>query len=365
MKPYLSFLFTALLLAVDGQSFAQALFPKPDTVLYDTKHKEPKSGVEVVGNEIRIRSGVGTPSTINVLAFSRDSSLLAAGKDFGRVVLWDTAKGSVIRAVETGQGIVNAVAISPDNQLIATAGQGDSKILIWSITDGSLLRSVQVENAPVRSLEFGLNNSSLVGSGNGGPTFVIDAASGKPTKVFPNEWSPILSVNGKAMMTVRHDSLVVRNTQTWKEESEIQLPTKSAWPLSLDTDSDMYIYGDPEDDHSFISVRLGTGELFPDQKFGRLPQWNPSEGGFAAIDSRSHLVFGHSGGRLWLWNIKDGKSCTSPILYSESGALSPNGSLLAGGLDNSIIASSKVKPGVAIWHTASISTACGIGEKAQ
>jgi WD40 repeat protein len=360
MKMNGSLLFAILLVSWCVPVIAQSSFPRPDAVLYDAKHKEPKSGVELRGNEITIRSGVGTPSTINVLAFSRDGTFLVAGKDYGRVVIWQVANGSFLRAIDTGQGIVNAVAVSPDDQLIATAGQEDQRILIWNVSDGRLVRSLKIGNPPVHALAFGLNSATLVGSENGAPTFVFDATSGNSVEMFPEEWSPVLSVDGKALMTVLKNEVIVRDTRTWKKQAEIPRPTKSAFPLALNENSDAYVYGDSADNHSFISVRISTGELFPNQKFGKLPQWNPSEGGFAAFDPQSGLVFGHSGGRLWVWNIQDGKTCMSPVLYSESGALSSDGSMLAGGLDNSIFATDKVKPGVVFWHTSSIRKACGM-----
>jgi WD40 repeat protein len=116
-----------LLLAVtvrDSVAQSVATFPAPDTILADVKHKEPKSGVQLgAGNTLTIQSGVGTPTTINVLAFSKDSKLLAAGKDFGRVVVWDVPNRKFLRAVETGQGIITAVALSPDGQLMVTGGK--------------------------------------------------------------------------------------------------------------------------------------------------------------------------------------------------------------------------------------------------
>ena len=83
-------LFISLLTVGDIVAQTVVSFPPPDTILTDVKHKEPKSGVQLgQGTTLTIQSGVGTPTTINVLAFSKDSKLLAAGKDFGRVVVWD------------------------------------------------------------------------------------------------------------------------------------------------------------------------------------------------------------------------------------------------------------------------------------
>ena len=327
-------------------------------MLFDAKHKEPKSGVELQGNSITIRAGVGTPTTINVLAFSRDSTLLAAGKDFGRVVIWKTQDDSFIRSINTGQGIVTAVAISPDNQLIVTAGQDDQNIKIWQISDGKLIGSLNIEKPPVHSLAFILNTSNLVVAENGAPTIVLDAASQVTISTFSGEWSPVVSVDGSTLITVMNNKIIVRDTNNWQKQKEISRPTKSGNPLALDTHSDMFIYGDFFDNYGFAAVRLSTGELLPNPRPGKLPKWNLSEGGFATFDPKTGFVFGHSGGRLWAWDVQTGKTCVSPILYSESGALSPDGSMLVGGVDNSIFARDQVKTGVALWNVQSILKAC-------
>src|ERR1035441_4334124 len=135
------------LICLGARSYAQAVFPQPDALLQDTKHKEPKGGMSMHGNELVIQTGVGMPSVINVVAFSHDGSLLAAGKDFGRVVIFDVKARSVLKAIETEQGIVKSVAISPDKTMIATAGdKQDGKVEIWRIGDGKLLKSFDVQN---------------------------------------------------------------------------------------------------------------------------------------------------------------------------------------------------------------------------
>jgi len=136
-------------------------FPAADALLKDTKHKEPKSGVQIgPGNTITIQSGVGTPTTINVLSFGKSGTLLAAGKDFGRVVVWDVVNRRFLCAVETGQGILHAVAISPDGQVLATAGQDDDfKLKLWHIPEGKLLKTYDSFQGYIHSLAFGPDGS--------------------------------------------------------------------------------------------------------------------------------------------------------------------------------------------------------------
>jgi len=112
-------------------------FSPPDFVLRDAPHKEPKSGVQFgPGGQLVIQQGVGTPTTVNSLSLSGDGKLLAAGKDFGRVVLWDLQERKFLRAFETGQGIVRAVALSPDGKLLVTGG--NSELKLWDVASGKV-----------------------------------------------------------------------------------------------------------------------------------------------------------------------------------------------------------------------------------
>jgi hypothetical protein len=88
-----------------------------------------------------------------------------------------------------------------------------------------------------------------------------------------------------------------------------------------------------------------------------LPKFNLSEGGFAA-SGHDNLLFGHSGGRLWAWSIGTGQTCVSDLMYSESGSLSPDATVLAGAKDNSILAQTRSGEGVWIWDTSKLAAKC-------
>jgi WD40 repeat protein len=84
------------------------------------------------------------------IAFSPDGSLIAAGSDMGRVLLFETESHAVIRVIQANTFpklsdlAVNHVAISRDNRLLlSVAGevQGMSGgIKLWSLPEGRLIR---------------------------------------------------------------------------------------------------------------------------------------------------------------------------------------------------------------------------------
>ena len=355
------FVFFLLVTIGAPSSYGQSVIPPPKFVLYDAKHKEPKSGVELHGNQLVIQSGVGTPSTINVLVFSGDGKFLAAGKDFGRVVVWDVAQRSFVCALETGQSVVHSVALSNDGRLLATSGSNvDPNIKVWHLPDGKLLNSFRVENSAVQQLLFSRDASSLIVSENNAVAYVLDIATGKHKQELSGEWAPIFSTDGKTLMTVSKTAMILRNADDWQQQKTLPKLTKYPIPLSLDPQLDIYIFGDGTEENSFFAARLSTGELLANPRSAKLPRVNFGAGAFASVDPSSSIVFGHSAARLWAWDFQTGKTCASNILYSESGALSPDGSLVVGAIDNSIMTPDKVKPGVGLWETASIRKTCGL-----
>ena len=349
----------ALLLATSAcfPGIAQSVseFPNPSFQLVDVKHKADKSGVHLdSGNSITIVSGQGTPTTVNALAFSGDGKLLAAGKDFGRVVVWDVPQRKFLCAIDSGEAIVTAVALSKDGQWLATAGQGDNyRMKLWHLPDGKLVRTYDYFGGFVHSLAFGPNGGWIVAWSNDGKTHVVDTKQEKQILVLDEMFSPLLSSDGHTMLTVSRDSYVVWNTSNWTKVRTLLRPANFALPLALSTDAIAIAASG-----KFRLIRLDDGSLLPNSPKPELPSFNPSAGGFAAFRSGTPLLFGHSDDRLWAWNSETGRTCLSGMMYSESGALSPDGLLLAGAKDNSIFAQGSAETGVWLWYTDNLVAGC-------
>jgi WD40 repeat protein len=356
-----SFLLFSVLIGLASSASAQSArsFPSPESLLRDTKHKEPKSGVQVgPGNTLTIQQGVGTPTTINVLSFGKNGTLLAAGKDFGRVVVWDGVSKKFICALDTGQGIVSAVAISPDGQTVATAGEGDQfSLKLWRLPDGQLTKSYHLSEGYVRSAEFGPDGTWLVFSDNTVTTRVLDLTTGKQLLELKETHSPILSPDATILMVVSKAEFGLWSTSNWTKLRSMPRSPIYAIPLALNPATDRFVVTSAGE---FRLARLSTGEILPNSPVQPLPKLNEAAGGFANFDrSAPYLLFGHSDARLWAWDSRNGQTCDSEVLYSESGALSPDGSLLAGAKDNSILAQGQSPDGVVLWDTKQLAERCG------
>jgi WD40 repeat protein len=361
----LAFLLTGIVAAATFETIvaqSEGRFPSPAFMLMDVKHKEPKSGVQLgPGNTITIQSGVGTPSTINVLSFSGNGKLLAAGKDFGRVVVWDIATRKVVCAVEGDQGIVHAVAISSDETFLAAAGEGDQfSLKLWHLPDCKLAETYRFFHGFIHTLAFGPRNTWLMVSDNTSTTYVLKTTTGERILQLNGSYDPILSANADMLMTTGESEFTFWRTSDWMKERTLPRIPRYAFPLALDTQRDIFV---ADSAGMFQLIRITTGEVLPSSPRLPLPKFNISAGGFAAVGSNRPLVFGHSDGRLWIWDTDSGRTCMSDVMYSESGAISPDGNVLVGGKDNSFLAQQKSPDGVWLWDTNDLVAKCGLTER--
>jgi WD40 repeat protein len=350
----------SICLLLPGSLLAQRSFPSPVIKLHDVKFK-PADPSRHGAVKLGILNGQmskipPTLTQINSLAFSHDGNLLAAGKEYGRLVVWDVASQQIVCIVDTGFASVGQVAISPDNQLIAAAAESGPGIKLWHIPDGQLAATLENTHANVLRLLYTQNPNLLIVFS--GPTDVFDSASGKLVVSFAGERDPVLSIDGSTLLTLKGSQIVLRNTREWAVERTLPKLTESERPVFLDTTQGLFLFEDFTDAHLFVAARTSDGQMLPDEKLSNLPKSWLDFYDFAAIDPQTGIVFGHSSGQLWALDLKSGKTCLSQQLNNVNGALSPDGRLVAGAFEPSTPNDDQKEAGVNIWKTDVLASAC-------
>jgi len=339
---------------------AQRSFPSPSIQLHDVKFKAPEPLRTVAGKIVVINGRtVGlplTPTQINSLAFSQDSKLLAAGKEYGRLIVWDVASQQVVQVIDTGFKSVGRVAISPDNQFIAAGASTGPSIKVWHISDGQLASTLENTHANVLQLIYTHDPSLLIVFS--GSTDGFDTVSGKLVKSFPDERDPVLSSDGSALITMKGATIIVRNTRDWTVTRTLPRLSDYERPAFWDETRGVFLFEDQTDDHVFIAARTSDGQMVSDEKLANLPKSLLTFYDFGAIDPHTGLAFGHSAGQLWALDLKTGKTCLSPQLLSDSAALSPDGTLLAGAIEPETPTDNQKEAGVNLWKTEDLAKAC-------
>lgn len=94
------------------------------------------------------------------VALSPDNQWLATGSNDDTAATWDAATGQRLRTFRGHQDDVTAVAVSPDGRLLATASR-DRTVKIWDPATGRHLATLTTHTGSVTSLSFAPNGRTL------------------------------------------------------------------------------------------------------------------------------------------------------------------------------------------------------------
>lgn len=127
-------------------------------------------------NTFRIPIGINNEGKLNAVAISPDSNIVALGgwtqfnngsktpsNDGHSIYLFDRASGHLLRRLTGLQNVINSLDFSPDGRTLAV-GLGKSGIRLFSIADGRLHAQDQDYGAASYSVQFNTDGTRLVTS---------------------------------------------------------------------------------------------------------------------------------------------------------------------------------------------------------
>jgi RNA polymerase sigma factor (sigma-70 family) len=137
--------------------------------------------MDVGGGQVLSRQEARPGCSLDTVAFSPDGRLAAASESGGQaptVVLWDVASTTEIRRLAGHTETIQTLAFSADSRLLASGGE-DRSIRLWDPATGKELRRLPEQAAPVVAVAFAPSGAGLASLGGDGVLRLWDCASGK------------------------------------------------------------------------------------------------------------------------------------------------------------------------------------------
>jgi len=149
---------------VDNGSLAQEL---KEPFAIDGIAFSADGSVLVAGRLWRVSNGAlsnpvklaGLTDHVDSVAVSKDNQWIATG-GMNNLRLWQANDGSLVREIEGITGRVKRVALSPDGTWLASASTDDG-VQLWLVSDGSLVRTINKETKNVTKLIFSPDGNLL------------------------------------------------------------------------------------------------------------------------------------------------------------------------------------------------------------
>jgi len=99
---------------------------------------------------------------VTAAVFSSDGKMIATAHYDGKINLWDTATGALIRTMDT-DAVVTSLSFSPDSSLLASGSAYEDHVVnIWWVDSGSVLTSLHGHDTGIEIVLFSPQGNLLV-----------------------------------------------------------------------------------------------------------------------------------------------------------------------------------------------------------
>jgi WD40 repeat protein/tRNA A-37 threonylcarbamoyl transferase component Bud32 len=110
---------------------------------------------------------VPTDGVVRALAFTPDGKLLAAGGDSGVLSLLDPNTLKLVRELTGPKSAIRAIAVSPDGRQVAAAGK-DAVVWLWEVAEGRHQATFHGHTQPINDLAFRPDGRALASASEDG-----------------------------------------------------------------------------------------------------------------------------------------------------------------------------------------------------
>lgn len=272
------------------------------------------------------------------LAFSPDGQFILSGGADGRLLLWNRATGTIVRAFTGHSGPLQRVVFSPNGETVFSASN-DGTVIKWNVATGENLLVFGEHDTRVTTVNISPDGQWVVSGDANGLAYIWDSETGDIRHTLQGHTALIhhadFSPNGIYVLTASEDISVIRwNVATGENEftytehrgrvNSIDFsPTGATFATAAASDNAIFVW----DLQSGALLRRFAGH--GDQPYD-----------VAYSPDGSLLVSGAQDGSVRIWDVENGTQLTR-FLGHDSGievvAFAPDGLAIAsGGQDGNV-----------------------------
>lgn len=282
-----------------------------------------------------------TKSEVDAVAFSPNGQILASGGRGSRnntIKLWSWRTGKLLKTFPEASSDLWSIAISPDGRLLASGHLEDKTIKLWEMRTGKLLRTLTGYSDHLRSVAFSSDGQTLAGGCHDGEIKLWRVSTAKLLATLSGHTKAVTSVafspDGKTLASAGDDATIkLWRLDTKQLDNILKEHSREVLSVAFSPDGQTLVSGSADQTIKLWNPK--TGELR-----NTLPGHSNWIWSVVISPDGQYIASSSYDESIKLWNLRTGKELKTFTGHSGrvwSVAFSPDGQTLASGSDDGTV----------------------------